>query len=226
MVIKDTILIIEDDTSITDTVEYALNTEGFMTITATTGLMGIELIKRENPDFVILDVGLPDINGFELCKSVRVFSDVPILFLTARASEIDRVVGLEIGGDDYMVKPFSPRELTARVRAILRRTVKTTLNDTLLFKVDHEKRSIFYHGQLLELARYEYLILKTLVEKPGRVYTRELLLEMLWEDPAMSTERTVDAHIKNIRHKCRIIAPKSDPIRTHRSMGYSLNDQP
>jgi len=220
------VLIVEDDSSIADTVEYALQSEGFVVAREETGQGALRLCRETPPEFVVLDVGLPDMSGFDVCKELRRSSEVPILFLTARASEVDRVVGLELGGDDYMVKPFSPRELTARVRAILRRAKSVgpaREQPATPFMVDHERRLITFQGHPLELPRYEYLILKTLVERPGRVYTRELLLELLWEEPAMSTTRTVDAHIKNIRQKLRAIDPSAQPIKTHRSVGYSLS---
>jgi two-component system catabolic regulation response regulator CreB len=165
---------------------------------------------------------------------------VPVIFLTARNTELDRVLGLEIGGDDYLVKPFSPRELTARVKAILRRTNGGTaasgdtnsqpnqmLDDkrstgAAEFVVDDECCLIRFRGIPLELTRYEYRLLKLLAAKPGRVYSREQLLSAAWEDPGASLDRTVDAHVKTLRAKLRAVAPEVDPIQTHRGLGYSL----
>lgn len=178
---------------------------------------------------VILDVGLPDVNGFDLCRQIRGVSSVPIIFVTARKDEIDRVVGLEIGADDYVVKPFSPRELSARVKAILRRTGQQAgcaLVPVPVFAVDDERCEIRYHGTPLALSRYEFRLLRILANKPGRVYSREQLMEHAWEEPEAALDRTVDAHIKMLRGKLRAVRPGEDPIRTHRGMGYSLKESP
>ena len=243
------ILIIEDEPAIADTLVYALKTEGFTPEWCTTGRAGLEALAARPFALVVLDVGLPDGSGFDVCKQIRARSAVPVLFLTARNTELDRVLGLELGGDDYLTKPFSPRELTARVKAILRRTNGS--GDVLAggagspgrpeildnrsagtqaasekrphpFAVDEEQCRISYHGVALELTRYEYRLLKALVQRPGRVFSREQLMAAAWEDPAASLDRTVDAHIKTLRAKLRAIAPNEDPIQTHRGLGYSL----
>jgi two-component system catabolic regulation response regulator CreB len=175
-------------------------------------------------------VGLPDGSGFDVCKAIRAQSQVPVLFLTARNTELDRVLGLELGGDDYLVKPFSPRELTARVKAILRRapaerspSVETKpARDGGGFLVDEERQVISFRGKQLELTRYEFRLLKTLAAKPGRVLSREQLMQSAWEDPGASLDRTVDAHIKTLRAKLRVAVPDADPIQTHRGTGYSI----
>lgn len=220
------ILIVEDEPSIADTIHYALDTDGFDPKVAVAGAPALDILEQEPIDLIILDVGLPDINGFELCKQIREKSPVPIIFLTARSDEIDRVVGLEIGGDDYVVKPFSPRELTARVKAVLRRgevRTKSSPNGKL-FEISHDKRIIRFHEEALELSRYEYDILATFVERPGHVFTRDQLMEKIWESPGTSMDRTVDAHIKNIRAKLKAIRPDEDPIVTHRGTGYALRE--
>lgn len=226
------ILVIEDEPAIADNITYALKTEGFEPIWCTTGAEGKEVLSGDAINLIILDIGLPDINGFELCKEIRKTSDVPILFLTARADEIDRVVGLEIGGDDYMVKPFSPRELTARIKAILRRTLngreiptEGKVEDTSPFTVDHKHRRISYYNTILDLCKYEFNILKTLIDHPGRVFSREQLMEKAWDVPDVSLERTVDTHINRIRNKLRAIKPDYDPIETRRGFGYALKVQ-
>ncbi|MBM3854678.1 MAG: two-component system response regulator CreB [Verrucomicrobia bacterium] len=233
------ILIIEDEPAIADTLLYALKTEGFAPEWCTTGRAGLAALKAKAFALVVLDVGLPDGSGFDVCKEIRARSTVPVIFLTARNSELDRVLGLELGGDDYLVKPFSPRELTARVKAVLRRTCATAVTvagDAAVgqppagdqrrgaagFAVDAEGCAIRYRGVALELTRYEFRVLRTLVEKPGRVFSRDQLMAAAWEDPGASLDRTVDAHIKTLRAKLRAIAPDEDPIQTHRGMGYSL----
>jgi two-component system catabolic regulation response regulator CreB len=234
------ILIIEDEPAIADTLLYAFRTEGFAPEWCATGRAGLAALAVKPFALVVLDVGLPDGSGFELCKTIRARSAVPVLFLTARSAEIDRVVGLEIGGDDYLVKPFSPRELTARVKAILRRAngaatpaasaapdVCDPSDDKPAragaeWVVDEERCLIRYRGTALELTRYEYRLLKALVAKPGRVFSRDQLMAAAWEDPGASLDRTVDAHIKTLRAKLRAVAPEEDPIQTHRGFGYSL----
>jgi len=220
------ILIVEDEPAIIDTIQYALETDGFETICLSSGMKALEFLESEEVDLIVLDIGLPDINGFELCKSIRKKSNTPVLFLTARTDEVDRVVGLEIGADDYVTKPFSPRELTARIKAILRRTssVKEKPPSNSVFQVDESRRRITYLSKYLDLSRYEFNILKTFINRPGHVFSRDQLMDMAWEEPEASLDRTVDAHIKNIRAKLRSVEPDSDPIITHRGIGYSLRE--
>ena len=222
------ILLVEDEPSIADNIVYALKTEGFEPVSCSTGREALARFAQEKFTLIILDVGLPDINGFELCKQFRALSAVPIIFVTARKDEIDRVVGLEIGGDDYVVKPFSPRELTARVKAILRRTGQppTAAGPEPIFVIDDERCEIRYHGTPLSLSRYELRLLKILAQKPGRVFSREQLMEQAWEEPESAFDRTVDAHIKTLRAKLRAVRSDEDPIRTHRGLGYSMKESP
>ena len=227
------ILIVEDEPAIADTLVYALKTEGFAPEWRPTGREALAALAAGPFALVILDIGLPDLSGFEVCKQIRARSAVPVLFLTARQAEIDRVVGLEIGGDDYVVKPFSPREVTARVKAILRRSVTAQCNplgyiapETLgKFALDEERCLIRFQGVALMLTRNEYRLLKTLVARPGRVYSRDELMTAAWDDPGASLDRTVDAHIKTLRAKLREVAPDADPIQTHRGLGYSLREE-
>jgi two-component system catabolic regulation response regulator CreB len=165
-------------------------------------------------------------NGLELCKEIRKTHSIPIIFVTARKEEIDRVVGLEIGADDYISKPFSPRELSARVKAVLRRTQHpgTPSFSPQAFQVNESKRQISYYGKVLDLSRYEYEILKTFIRRPGHVYSRDQLMELVWDQPDTSLDRTVDAHIKNVRAKLKATKPEKDPIVTHRGTGYSLRE--
>lgn len=235
------ILVIEDEPAIAATLVYALKTEGFAPEWHATGGAGLAALASADTALVILDVGLPDLTGFELCKIIRVRSPVPILFLTARNSEIDRIVGLEIGGDDYVTKPFSPREVTARVKAILRRgsaspagnlpDASHVISDNVPgggreFAVDAERCEIRFRGVRLDLTRYEFRLLRTLVARPGRVFSRDELMTAAWEDPGASFDRTVDAHIKTLRGKLRAVATDADPIQTHRGTGYSLRTAP
>ncbi len=224
------VLIVEDESGIADTLQYALRTEGFEPAWCVTGEEALARIESDPPALVILDVGLPDTSGFEVFKRIRATSEVPVVFLTARSDEIDRVVGLELGADDYVAKPFSPRELVARVRSILRRSAKPAVSPAPAaagavappIAVDEGRMQIRYYGRPLELSRYEFHLLKTLAARPGHVYSRDALLERVWGNDTESMDRTVDAHVKTLRAKMKAIAPNEDPIRTHRGSGYAL----
>lgn len=216
------ILIVEDESAIAETLIYAFNDAGFTTSHQVLGSAAIAKLSTNHIDFIILDVGLPDMTGFDVCKKIRALSNIPILFLTARNHEIDRIVGLEIGADDYVTKPFSPREVVTRVKTILRRTELIPAKQTSQFVVDEVSNRILYCGQYLDLTRYEYLLLKTLVNQPHRVYSRNQLMDLVWADAEDTLERTVDAHVKTLRAKLRQVNINTQAIVTHRSMGYSL----
>jgi two-component system, OmpR family, catabolic regulation response regulator CreB len=224
------VLIIEDEPAIADTLIYACQEAGIQT---THHLLGHEALadlqknsaQKNSFDCVLLDVGLPDMTGFDVCKQIRVFSSIPIIFLTARNHEIDRIVGLEIGADDYVTKPFSPREVVARIKAILRRgaiQLKAQTQHNQAFVVDDVANRIQYRNQFLALTRYEFLLLKTLIKQPNRVFSRDQLMDLVWVNAEETLERTVDAHIKTLRAKLREIDAVSEAIITHRGMGYSL----
>lgn len=224
------ILIVEDERAIADSIAYALRTDGFTPRHVTLGQQALELLRGagdDAPALLVLDVGLPDMNGFEVCRQLRQFSNVPVIFLTARSDEIDRIVGLEIGADDYITKPFSPRELVARIRVVLRRLGPAAAPPaapagSCKFEVRALEARILYCGQALELTRYEYMLLKVLAEHPGHVLSRARLMDRVWADSPDTLDRTVDAHVKSLRAKLRAIDPSVDPIQTHRGMGYSL----
>src|SRR5262252_3415941 len=230
------ILVVEDEPAIADTIVYALSTEGFAPHWSATAQAALEAAvagSSSNPfALAILDVGLPDMNGFDLFRRLQQADPaLPAIFLTARTSEIDRVVGLELGADDYVAKPFSPRELIARVRTVLRRIKRSQAQGDApvpraqtAFAIDDERKQIRFRGQTLDLSRYEYRLLKVLAERPGRVYSRDELMNLVWDDPAASFDRTVDAHIKQLRAKLRSVDAALDPIQTHRGLGYSLRD--
>jgi two-component system catabolic regulation response regulator CreB len=189
----------------------------------------------------VLDIGLPDANGLDVFRSLQAIRQLPVIFLTARSGEVDRIVGLELGADDYISKPFSPRELSARVRTVLRRVKQpsatpaiaapsetpaaVTINSSNPFVVDEGRLQISYFGSVLDLTRYEYRLLKVFVERPGRVLSREQLLDMVWDDPTSSLDRTVDAHVKTLRSKLKAINAEHEAIRTHRGTGYSLKER-
>lgn len=218
------ILIVEDERAIADSLEYAFARDRMETRLTGLGEEALALLARESFDLVLLDVGLPDVSGFELCQRLRGFSRVPVIFLTARGDEVDRVVGLEIGADDYVVKPFSPREVVARVRTVLRRAGPPAPGSpapAVEFTVDRDRAEIRFRGVPLALTRYEFRLLATLAGAPGRVFGREALMREAW-DHDVSDPRTVDTHVKQLRAKLRAVDPDAAPIRTHRGIGYSL----
>jgi two-component system, OmpR family, catabolic regulation response regulator CreB len=225
---KPKVLIVEDEPAIRDNIQFALESEGLDTLQLGTGMGVLPVLGQQAIDLIVLDVGLPDISGFDLLKQLRATHRTPVILLTARNAELDRVLGLEIGADDYVVKPFSPRELAARVKAVLRRTQPAAAvapPTSGAFSVNPDKRQISYRGVLLVLSKYEYEILITFIQRPGQVFSREQLMNRVWEVPEQSLDRTVDAHIKNLRAKLRAIQP-DDPIVTHRGAGYSLREDP
>ncbi len=221
------ILIIEDETAIADVLQYALQSEGFSCHHCTLGQQGIEQLQQQQHALVILDVGLPDISGFDVCREIRRFCNVPILFLTARSDEIDRVVGLELGADDYVSKPFSPREVVARVRAILRRLTPcdNEAGQQYWFELDDATARIRFCNSLLELTRYEYLLLKYLLDHPEHVFSRAALMDAIWADALDTSDRTVDTHIKTLRAKLKVVRADIDAITTHRGLGYSIRNE-
>ncbi|WP_374404611.1 two-component system response regulator CreB [Niveibacterium sp.] len=220
------VLIVDDEPAIADTLSYVLRSEGHVVEQAENGAAALALLRDAPPDLALVDIGLPDISGFELVRRLRAFSTLPVMFLTARNEEIDRVMGFELGADDYVVKPFSPREVAGRVRAILRRTaagasavVAPVGGGFTLFELEAR---IEYRGQALPLTRFEFRLLVHLLRAPRRVFSREQLLDAVWGNDRDSTDRTVDTHVKTLRAKLREVAPDADPIQTHRGLGYSV----
>lgn len=224
------ILVVEDEPSILDNITYALQTDGFEPLCCGTGKDAWVVLNKEKISLIILDIGLPDVNGFDLLRDIRKQTSIPVIVVTARSDEIDRIVGLEIGADDYVTKPFSVRELTARVRAVLRRLpignicqeAKPTGN--LAFQLDEKRCVIRYYDKPLELTRYEYRLLSAMISNPGRVFTRDHLMDRISENSEMSLDRSIDTHIKTIRQKLKAIRPDEEPIITHRGLGYSLKE--
>jgi len=231
------ILLVEDEPAIADTLLYALKTENFEATHLTTGNEALLWLEGHHADLIILDVGLPDLTGFDLCQKIRNSSlesaHSPLLFLTARDSEIDQILGLELGGDDYVTKPFSPRAVVARIRALLRRIPASPSSPSAnnapsppskeLLHHCSDTMSIYCHGQLLDLTAHEYKLLATLLSQPNRVFTREQLLIQAWDDPGSAMDRTIDAHIKSLRSKLRSQSENAaETIQTRRGLGYTL----
>ncbi|TFF42419.1 two-component system response regulator CreB [Pseudomonas sp. RIT623] len=221
------ILIVEDESAIADTLIFALQADGHSTEWVSLGSAAVEQQRLRPADLVILDIGLPDISGFETCRQLRRFSEVPVMFLSARDAEIDRVLGLEIGADDYVVKPFSPREVAARVRAILKRMAPRPepVEQASPFQLDTLAMRIVYRNQPLALTRHEFRLLQSLLEQPRRVLSREQLLDRLGVASDAGYERTIDSHIKGLRAKLRQVVPDAEPIQTHRGLGYSYSPE-
>ena len=220
-----TIWLVEDEASIAETLIYALQTDGFEVKWFERGEPMLQAFTANQPSLLILDVGLPDVNGFEIARRISATHDLPFLFLTARADEIDRIVGLEMGADDYIAKPFSPREVCARVRMVLRRIARSAplSNNPSVFTMNESHGIITFYGERLSLTRYEFLLLKTLLNEPLRIFPRQLLMDLIWTDAMDSFDRTVDTHIKTLRAKLRAINDRFEPIVTHRGLGYCIS---
>ncbi|MEQ8351958.1 MAG: response regulator [Leptospiraceae bacterium] len=236
------VLIVEDEPAIADTLSIALDLEGFSTEVVHTGAAGLKALKSNPAAFVILDVGLPDQTGFEVLRQIRQNHSIPVLMLTARAEEIDRILGLELGADDYVTKPFSPREVVSRVKAILRRWNTVPDGDSSSadstqsrpdedglgeriygpFRLDLSAQLIYFKEQKLPLSPYEYGTLRLLLDRSGMVFSREQIMDHVWTEPEESFDRAVDTVIKNIRNALRKVDPGSDPIETRRGLGYCI----
>ena len=227
----DMVLIVDDDPDIRKLVESSLELEGFDSVSVPDGQTAIDRFEEIDPDLVILDVLMPGMSGIEVCRELRKHYTVPILFLSGRGEDIDRIIGLELGADDYMAKPFNPRELVARVRAILRRTSSqvpsaTTPNGVMRhgkLRIDLERFETFYGEDLVELTKTEFMLLRTLMRRPGKVYSRDELIRGAYEDQIHVSDRTIDSHIRRLRNKLNDVG--ADPIETVRGVGYKLIEE-
>ncbi len=218
---KGTILVIEDEPNIADLVDLYLSRDGFRVLKQPTGEAGLVSLRDQRPRLVVLDVGLPDIDGLEVCRRIRSTSAVPVIFLTARADEIDRVLGLELGGDDYLTKPFSPAELVARVKAVLRRSDGAQPQEIVQVgsvAVDVGRREIRIEEIPVDFTTREFELLRYLAERPGRAMSRQQILDSVWGPDWYGDERTVDVHIAQVRKK---LGPACS-ISTVRGVGYRL----
>lgn len=218
------ILVIEDEPGILSTISICLKAEGYLVESASTGAEGLTKLTS-GIHLIILDIGLPDKNGIEVLKEIRKNFETPVLFLTARNSEIDRVLGFEVGADDYVTKPFSPRELVYRIQAILRRSYPSNQSNKTSLVHDLEKKQIKYKNEVLILSPYEYKTLALFIKYPGRIFTREEIMDMVWTEPEESFDRAVDTVIKNIRSRFKEIQTNLDPIETRRGLGYGLKEK-
>ncbi len=228
--LNKTILLVEDETEIADALLYVFQNEGMQAVWQSTAQAALDYLADHQVDFVVLDVGLPDMSGFDLFKTIRQQSDIPMMFLTARSEEIDRIVGLEIGADDYVTKPFSPREVMVRAKNILKRAGSTTSVSSSAtqpiskhgFSIDSDLLKISYQSQPLDLTRTEYLLLETLLNSPKQIFSRRQLIDAIWSTQHPSDDRVIDTHIKSLRVKFKVINNVDVPIITHRGFGYSL----
>ena len=212
------IMIVEDEPELASVIaDYAL-AAGYAPAVFGDGLVALEAIRRVPPALVVLDLMLPGLDGLALCRAMRAFSSVPIVMVTARVEEVDRLLGLETGADDYLCKPFSPRELMARIKAILRRAGPPETAPVLA--LDETARRVTLHGQALELTPSEYAILAALARRPGQVLSRAQLLDAARADHLDATDRAIDSHVKNLRRKIGNIAPGLEPIRSIYGLGY------
>ncbi len=221
------VLVVDDEQAIIDLLEYNLNRDGYRVIAARDGLEALRLARRERPDLVILDLMLPGLDGLEVCRSLRRESDTPVIMLTARVEEVDRVVGLELGADDYVTKPFSVRELMARVKAVLRRTATQDLDTAVVHRngalsVDTGAREACFEGNPLPLSRLEFDLLATLVRHAGLVLSREQLLDQAWGYDYYGGLRAVDSAVKRLRAKLQAAGGDPIVISTVRGVGYRL----
>lgn len=220
----DRILIVEDETKISEVLRTYLETAGYSTHVLDDGRAVVDWVRKENPSLIVLDVMLPGKDGLEICREIRTFSPVPIIMVTARVEEIDRLLGLEMGADDYVCKPFSPREVVARVKANLRRSVAVADPVTAGgFEIDELRHVARLDGKKLELTRVEFRILLALLDPPGRVLSRDQLLDRMYDDQRIVGDRTVDSHMTNLRRKLQAVRNDAECIHSVYGLGYKLD---
>jgi len=220
---KHSVLVVEDDRKISDLLLNYLRASGYETTAAYDGRDALRMIKECAPDAVILDWMLSGLDGIGVCQAVRAFSDVPILMLTARIDEVDRLLGLDTGADDYVCKPFAPREVIARVRALLRRAEGRVKSSSRPWEVDDASFRISWRGQWLPLTRIEFMMFRLLLSRPGRVYSRDQLLASVHDSQRDISDRAIDTHVKNLRKKVQVVEPRTDCIASVYGVGYRFD---
>jgi phosphate regulon transcriptional regulator PhoB len=222
------ILVVDDEQPIVEAVAYSLKKDGFTVLTATDAEQCLELVRSESPDLVILDVMLPSASGFDICRILRKQGSIPIIMLTARADETDRVVGLELGADDYVIKPFNMRELMARVKSVLRRTSAQDASGSSVLQsgnliIDPARYEVTIDGKPLSLSPKEFELLRFFVTHPGQVFSRAVLLDRVWGAEAYVEERTVDVHVRWLREKIEMQPSQPTRLLTVRGVGYKFH---
>ncbi|MBB6242136.1 response regulator [Rhodanobacter sp. MP1X3] len=213
------ILIVEDENDLSSVMADYVSAAGYEVRVIADGREALASVQRAMPDLIVLDIMLPNLDGLALCRAVREFSEVPIIMVTARVQEIDRLLGLEIGADDYLCKPFSPRELVARIKAILRRSHKPD-NNARLIDINEAERSVRIGSQLLDLTPTEYSLLAAMTKRQGAIFSRAQLLDLASRDTLDVTDRAVDSHIKNLRRKLAVVMPDAEVIHSVYGLGY------
>lgn len=216
-----TILIVEDESDLSAIIADYVTAAGYEVDVIVDGRAALAKVKHRSPDLIVLDIMLPGLDGISLCKEVRTFSDVPIIIVTARVEEIDRLLGLETGADDYLCKPFSPRELVARIKAILRRHRKPD-DDTRLVDIDEPTRAVRIRSQALDLTPTEYSLFAAMAKRPGTIHSRAQLLDFASRDNLEVTDRAIDSHIKNLRRKLAVLLPDVEVIHSVYGLGYRV----
>ena len=227
---EETVLVVDDDSNIRQVVRFALEKAGFSVIEARDGGEALAMFERSRPELVVLDIMMPELDGTEVCRTLRRTSQVPIVFLSSRDDEVDRIVGLELGGDDYVTKPFSPRELVARIRAVLRRTrsvVEATTSGTASkvlvhgkLSMDRDRYEVFWDGAPVVLTVTEFGLLRTLMGHPGKVFSRDALMDGAYSYDNIVTDRTIDSHVRRVRSK--LAQQGGEAIETVHGVGYRL----
>jgi two-component system, OmpR family, alkaline phosphatase synthesis response regulator PhoP len=223
------IMVVDDEPKVADLIRAYLEKDGYEVTLAADGVTAVDKARKEKPDLIVLDLNLPEMDGIEVFRSVRTFSDLPVIMVTARDEEIDKIVGLQLGADDYVTKPFSPRELAARVGAVLRRYSEGTKSTTRIqsgnLLVDFERHEVKYKGEPVNFTAAEFKLLAVMAKNPGRVFTRLQLMDAAFGETYEGYDRTIDAHIKNVRQKLEKIGGDGSPIATVRGVGYKM-EQP
>jgi two-component system OmpR family response regulator len=230
---NERVLIVDDDSHLREIVRFALEKEGFATCQATNGKEALNVFNDQKPNLIVLDILMPEMDGTEVCKRIRKDSDIPIIFLSSKDEELDRILGLELGGDDYVTKPFSPRELVARVKTVLRRLQPREASDAPTAKpkknyehnnlrLNEENFKAYWSGSEIVLTVMEYGVLKALMGHVGKVYTRDELMQRAYDDNTVVSNKTIDSHIRRVRKKFKECG--GDPIETVTGFGYKLSD--
>ncbi len=223
---KERILIVEDERRIAEILNDYLSQSGYEVDHQDRGDKIVELVKKNPPSLILLDVMLPGGDGLEICREIRKFSEVPIIIVSARIDELDRLLGLELGADDYICKPFSPREVVARVKAVFRRSRSAPEAESKLINIDDEKNRITVNGVVLDLTPTEFRLLKLFASKPGRVFSRNQLLELCYQQEQLVFDRVIDSHVKNVRKKLSKVLPGQELIHAVYGVGYRYEVKP
>jgi DNA-binding response OmpR family regulator len=223
------IMVVDDEPKVADLIRAYLEKDGYEVILAADGITAVDKTRKEKPDLIVLDLNLPEMDGIEVFRTIRTFSDLPVIMVTARDEEVDKIVGLQLGADDYVTKPFSPRELAARVGAVLRRYSEGSKSTTRILsgdlQFDFERHEVKYKGEPVNFTAAEFKLLAVMAKNPGRVFTRLQLMDAAFGETYEGYDRTIDAHIKNVRQKLEKIGGDGSPIATVRGVGYKM-EQP